>query len=858
MTGELTDSKEYLVAVERRKKIAAFITDVLQPAKKALDEHKTDHDVSVVQEFESRSYQLEAWDSLWQARAEGKDKGLLHLATGLGKTSVAVFDYAKFRSEQVQKGQPARALFVVHQNNILEQAKERFEEVLPDVSTGFFRNSHTKLPSSDVTFASFQSLTRGIDKLPADRFDYIVYDEAHHIEAKTYKTVVEHFKPAFQLGLTATPERMDEKQITDHFGKELYRKTLPEAIAEGHLATVNYNIVSDNAVQEAIKEGFNPSTIAEIQRLFDIQPRNEEIVYKILEAQEKIKQEQGIDQVKTIVFCADMEHADEIAALMGGESYHSGKSSNQQDVILSSFRDSELDTITVRDMFNEGVDIPDARLIVFLRTTQSPSVFEQQLGRGLRKDKHKQEVTVLDFVANIERIALIRQLSDEIRKVTQQHDGTDDGKITPLDRPESNLNIYSDQSEFIFTQEIVDLLDKYNYILERIAEKVDWSTQSNDELIQLAKQLQPQEPLTISQIRFLSKENKFPSTTTIVNRFGLVTEFQRQCGFDVYDRMEWKKWSNQELIDYALELSPDEPITRAKLDLLSRQGIFISSTPLAVRFGSISNFQRRCGFEVREQRSWNSTTNQEIVDLAKELSPKSPLSTDQVRELSSEGKFPSMNIISQRFGSIYKFQTYCGFEVIVKTNWRNVSDEEIINKSMALSPEKALTSDEINEFSKQGLFPSQGHLEGRFGSLNDFNSLRGFNVAKKREWKDITSKDDLVRLALEVSPTKAITEGDMNRLSKIGKFPSKSLIKKYFSSLGEFQKACGFEPSKGTRINMDTEEIVDLAKSISPDEPLTVSRIKALYDEGSFPSLDVIQNRFGSVSAFQKACGFLK
>lgn len=480
---ENNQSPERIITLERHEKIAAFITDTIKPAKKTLLENEIQE--KGIQEFESRPYQLEAWDAIWRARDSGSDRGLLHLATGLGKTSVAVFDYAQFRSQQLAQGKPARGLFVVHQNNILDQANERFGEILPEINRS--RGIHSALdPSVDMTFTSFQSLRGNIASIPKDTFDYIIYDEAHHIEAATYKKVVEHFEPSFQLGLTATPDRMDDKNITDHFGEALYSKTLPEAISEGYLATVNYNIVYDDAVRDAMRNDFSSSTVAEIQRLFDVQPRNEVIVDKIREAQKLIRQEIGVEQVKTIIFCADMEHADEIAAMMHGSSYHSGKDSKDQNVIFNSFRNNGLETITVRDMFNEGVDIPDARLIVFLRTTQSLSVFEQQLGRGLRKNKDKQEVTILDFVANIERISMIRALSEEIKDTKNEHepvdtvDEIDDTEIMVVEKRNS-IKVHSEKSEFIFSQEMIDLLEKYTISSSPAPE--DWTSYKDTAVI---------------------------------------------------------------------------------------------------------------------------------------------------------------------------------------------------------------------------------------------------------------------------------------------------------------------------------------------------------------------------------------
>ena len=778
MTSEFVDSQEHLSIRERHVKVAAFISDVIKPAHKTLDE--AEQQKQAVQEFESRQYQIEAWDAIWQARENGSDRGLLHLATGLGKTSVAVFDYAQFRTQQLAQGKTARGLFVVHQNNILDQANERFGEILPEITRTRSSKRMTD-PDVDMAFTSFQSLARNIGEIPEDAFDYIIYDEAHHIEATTYKRVVEHFKPAFQLGLTATPERMDEKEITDYFGKELYRKTLPEAIAEGHLATVNYNIVSDRAVQEAIKSGFNPSTIAEIQRLFDIQPRNEVIVEKIREAQEMIQADQGVDQVKTIIFCADMEHADEIAEMMGGESYHSGKDSKEQASILKTFRTNGLDTITVRDMFNEGVDIPDARLIVFLRTTQSPSVFEQQLGRGLRKNKVKQEVTVLDFVANIERIALIRDLVHDINKAKRVTSNKEADRPT-VNGTEGSVKVHSEDSEFIFSHEIVDLLDKYNILQEKNGLREKWIEWTDEAIADLARNISPAVPLSAPRMAELSKEGTFPNHKTIAERFGSITNFQRFCGFEV---LTWSDYTHSEIIELAKNLSPDKYMIVDDINTYSKMKLLPSNVFIAEMFGSLRQFQKEVWG--REWTDWKRYSPEQLVELALELSPAEPLTTKTIEELSKNKLFPYQSVILEAFGSLREFQIQCGFEQ--RENWAQYSIEELTVKLKALSPNTPLTNQMINKFSKEGLSPAASTIVGIYGSFANMQRACGFDAVERTNWSKV-SDDELVSLALTISPSKNLTSVRVISLSKEGKFMSNSMLFKRFGSIKTFHELC--------------------------------------------------------------------
>ncbi len=252
-----------------------------------------------------------------------RKKALIHLATGLGKTSVAVFDVIKFREEYNAKhGREPRILFTCHQNEILEQAAERFSAFIPDMSQGFFAGTE-KTRDANLTFATLQSLHRSLDTFAPDEFDYIIYDEAHHSKAETFENVVDHFTPDFQLALTATPDRLDELDIRELFGKEVYSKGLAQALAENLLATPDYHIVFDEAVKKAMESGFEINTLKELNQLLEVQSRNEVIAQNIKDEMARIGLEFG--SVKTIVFCQDIEHAEEMAELLDGVSYHSGR-----------------------------------------------------------------------------------------------------------------------------------------------------------------------------------------------------------------------------------------------------------------------------------------------------------------------------------------------------------------------------------------------------------------------------------------------------------------------------------------------------------------------------------------------------
>jgi hypothetical protein len=272
--------------------------------------------------------------------------------------------------------------------------------------------------------------------------------------------VCKHFSPLFELGLTATPQRNDQKDIKKYFGAPVFAKKLAEGIAEGWLAEVEYRVVFDDAVKEAINNSFKPKNVTELKELFKVKPRNDVIVQSI----ERERREIGLGKSKTIIFCASIQQAKYMANKLGGKAYHSDLPAREKRQILLDFRDSKIHTICTRDMFNEGVDIPDARLVVFLRSTSSGNIFEQQLGRGLRKAPGKTKVTVLDFVANLKRIIQIRNLGYDIERILRNEFGHFTSEATQLDAELGQslplrINQYAD---FEFSEEVVNLLAVYD------------------------------------------------------------------------------------------------------------------------------------------------------------------------------------------------------------------------------------------------------------------------------------------------------------------------------------------------------------------------------------------------------------
>lgn len=666
------------------------------------------------EDFTPRDYQLEAWDAIRLVRETGQNKALIHLATGLGKTTVAVVDALRFIYEQ-NEGQEAfrmpRILFAVHQTEILEQASERFRMFAPHIPQGFYSDGN-KNTDAPIVFGTLQSLNENLEDLKPEQFDYIIYDEAHHMQAETYKRVVQHFKPQFQLALTATPDRMDGLDIRELFGKEVYSKNLAEALVEGWLAEVDYHIVIDDAVKEAIATGFEGLSIKGIRELLNNASRNERIADQIRSEIISL----GLENAKTILFCHSIQHAEDMAELLGGRAFHSGVDEDQRKLILKNFRSGGINLIATRDMFNEGVDIPDARLVVFLRSTGSRTVFEQQLGRGLRKTPTKSTVTVLDFVANIERLEQLKEFADEIKHI--QHEAGLNGTATDEERGE-HLVIHSVHGDFDFDKIAVDLLEKIGAIKDRTGK---FNSLSNEEIVDLAKQLSPDVALSAQTIDELSAEGSFLSWPTIRKRFGSLFEFQAACGFDTKARLY--KMSNDELVELAKDLSPDKALARDDIDALSKQGLFYSSTIIRKRFGSLKNFQELCGQEAPKQAVTKiELTDEQLIDLAKELSPNGPMNINMIRDLSKEGKFVSPSYIGNRFGGLKKFYELCGWLEPGETpqGKMKITEEQVASMVQEHGIRGPLTKKQIVELSTKGQLPSYATISKLFGSIDNFN-----------------------------------------------------------------------------------------------------------------------------------------
>lgn len=393
---------------------------------------------------ELRPEQLEAVQAVAQARHDGVGSGYVNMATGLGKTLVAAEDAKAFCEETPE----ARVLYLCHNSDILRQARGTFSQV-------FHARTHGNLfggefeDQEDIVYATFQTLGRKLgggkvyEAYDEHEFDYVVVDESHHGPAETYRPIIEYFKPKFLLGLTATPERRDQQDIGEIFGQELHAVLLEDAIANGYLAKPDYNVLTDHVrrLQEVHIES-GPLTLSRLNREVFVRRRDEEIADIIAEHLGRR------EDPRSIVFCPTIEYAEHMSSLLPGRvaTLHSKLDPKLQEERLKQFKSGELDMVVTVDKLNEGVDVPEANALIFLRSTESRTVFLQQLGRGLRKIPGKEDVLVLDFVATWERIDMVRNL---IRGVQQSRSLKHGVKPHHADTP----------FKFAFSQEVLDAID---------------------------------------------------------------------------------------------------------------------------------------------------------------------------------------------------------------------------------------------------------------------------------------------------------------------------------------------------------------------------------------------------------------
>ena len=416
-------------------------------------------------EIVPNSMQKEAMVSLADLRLKGEDRALLIAATGTGKTYLSIFD--------VKQCSPQKVLYVAHRDMILNKSEKSFKTLLPNIRTGFLNGTQKDI-NADYLFASIFTLAKDdtLHSFPKDYFDYIIVDEVHHAGAESYKKIIEYFTPKFLLGLTATPERTDGFDIFALFHNNIpYEIRLQKALEEDLLCPFHYYGLSDLTVNgELIDDKSDFSRLVSSERIGHI-----EKAIKLYKSNDV--------PVKGLIFCSRVEEAKSLSSALNNDgfvtTYLTGENSDseREEVIQELESDSNpLQYIISVDIFNEGVDIPCVNQVVMLRPTQSAIIFVQQLGRGLRKDKSKSYVSVIDFIGNYENnffipIALFGDNSynkDNLRRALSTGSACIPGSSTIQINEIARQKIFDSINQTSFTQ-LKLLKEEYTKLKLRLA-----------------------------------------------------------------------------------------------------------------------------------------------------------------------------------------------------------------------------------------------------------------------------------------------------------------------------------------------------------------------------------------------------
>lgn len=353
--------------------------------------------------FSILPHQKQILDKLEIVRDNGVKRNLIVAATGTGKTAISAFDYKVFCND---KSHGDRILFMAHREEILKQARRTYQSVLIDSNFGeIWVGGYRPANGIDHLFISVQTFNSKYDdvfsKLSADYYDYIVIDEAHHLVADSYRSVLSHFTPKLLIGLTATPERMDGVSLLPDFDNQISAEIrLPAALEEGLLAPFQYLCISDNTdlTSEDLMQGNKYIATKLTDKLC-----NEERVSLIIDRLNYYLPDETA--CKALGFCSTKEHAQYMAQQFLNQGlkadYLTSDKSSERDKLNKQLANGEINYLFVVDIFNEGVDIPEVDTVLFLRPTESLTIFLQQLGRGLRLAPGKRQLTVFDFVAQL-------------------------------------------------------------------------------------------------------------------------------------------------------------------------------------------------------------------------------------------------------------------------------------------------------------------------------------------------------------------------------------------------------------------------------------------------------------------------
>jgi superfamily II DNA or RNA helicase len=359
---------------------------------------------------EPRQYQQRIIDSVIKSYNNGRRKTLFVVATGLGKTVIA----ASIANMLFQQGLK-KILVLCHATDLAFQLQQSFwPQISKQIPTRIFMDGEPPVPIEGINFGLYQTLFGYLGGIEPTAFDLIIVDEAHHALANAFASCVEHLTPKLLIGMTATPWRGDGASIESIFGEAIEKVSLIDGMRMGYLAKVDYRLMCDNIDWEIVPKLAKKSlSIRDLNKRLFLPQRDDAVISNLLNVVSKTP------NPKIAIFSPSKSHAETFAGKLASAGIPAANMSVDDKIkrrqILLNFSSGKIKALTAVDVLNEGIDIPDVNILVFLRATHSRRIFVQQLGRGLRISSGKDKVIVLDFVTDIRRIAAVTELDREAK-----------------------------------------------------------------------------------------------------------------------------------------------------------------------------------------------------------------------------------------------------------------------------------------------------------------------------------------------------------------------------------------------------------------------------------------------------------
>ena len=423
---------------------------------------EADLPVQMGQTIELRDYQQEAAENLQKMREDGKTIALLYHATGVGKTITAATD---------AKAVGGRTLFLVNALKLASQAKDTFAKVWPEATLGEYTGSQKDM-SQTVIFATVQSISKDLEKFSPTDFDYLIVDECHHAAANTYQKIFTYFHPKFILGLTATPERSDGEDMLELFQNVAHKMDLKTAVERGVLVPIRCIRVKTNIDLTDVRINGIKYNSQDLESKLFIPERNRLIVDTYLKY---------VNGKKTVIFCASVDHAAEIAKLLRDSGVKAEAVSGRDRVevrekILKDYETGSTNVLCACDLLNEGWDSPHTTVLFMARPTMSKTIYLQQLGRGTRRCPGKEDLLVVDFVDNanmfnmpysLHRVLDIAKYQPMTYVLAPENKRKlDQDMLFQGEKPEAWLDVPIDVSDY----EIIDLFNWQNSVKDMISQ----------------------------------------------------------------------------------------------------------------------------------------------------------------------------------------------------------------------------------------------------------------------------------------------------------------------------------------------------------------------------------------------------